>query len=45
MANPIVSRTELAVGSVPMTVGGVVKKARSYWRWLPSQALVYSSML
>lgn len=27
MANPIVSRTELAVGSVPMTVGGVVKKS------------------
>lgn len=27
MANPIVSRTELAVGSVPMTIGGVVKKS------------------
>ncbi len=26
MANPIISRTELAVGAVPMTVNGVVKK-------------------
>ena len=26
MANPIISRTELTTGAVPMTVGGVVKK-------------------
>lgn len=26
MANPIVSRTELLAGDVPMTVNGVVKK-------------------